>query len=86
MTSTHERDIRDHQHPQLLDEIGHNHAGLNIATIPMPSGRSVIRQLGVYDYLVKPVSRAILKQALSQFGDELGSIMGAPADRSALGQ
>lgn len=65
----------DCQYPRLLDQIRSNRPGLNVVTMPMPSGRSAIRQRGVHEYLVKPVSRAILKKALSSFGDELSSIM-----------
>ncbi len=66
---------RERQYPRLLAEIGRYQRGLNIVTLPMPSGRSVIRQRGVHDYLVKPVSRAMLKKALSQWDDDLRSIM-----------
>ena len=66
---------RGERHPQLLDEISGNHLGLTIITLPMPSGRSAIRERGVHDYLVKPVSRAMLGKALSQFGADLRSIM-----------
>lgn len=66
---------RDHGYSQLLDEVRRGHDGLHVVTIPSPSGRTAIRQRGVYDYLVKPVSRAMLKKVLSQFGDGLGSIM-----------
>ena len=66
---------RDHQYSQLLDEVRRSHSGLHVVTIPTPSGRTTIRQRGVYDYLVKPVSRAMVKKVLSQFGEGLGSIM-----------
>ena len=36
---------------------------------------AAIRQRGVYDYLVKPVSREMLAKVLSQFGAALRSIM-----------
>lgn len=65
----------DQEYPQLLDQVRRFHRGLPVVTMPMPSGRSAIRQRGVYDYLVKPVSRAHLNKALAPFGDELGSIM-----------
>ena len=65
----------DQEYPQLLDQIRRFHRGMPVVTMPMPSGRSAIRQRGVHDYLVKPVSRAQLYKALSPFGDELGSIM-----------
>lgn len=65
----------DHQYPRLLGQIRSNRPGLNVVTMPMPSGRSAIRQRGVHEYLVKPVSRAILKKALSPFGEALNSIM-----------
>ncbi|MCY4062157.1 MAG: ATP-binding protein [Chloroflexi bacterium] len=65
----------DHPYSQLLDEVRRRHFGLHVVTIPTPSGRSAIRQRGVHDYLVKPVSRAMLQKVLSQFGEGLGSIM-----------
>ena len=65
----------NHEYPQLLDQIRRFHLDMNVFTLPMPSGRSAIRQRGVYEYLVKPVSRAHLNKALAPFGDELGSIM-----------
>lgn len=65
----------DQDYPRLLDQIRRFHRGLPVVTMPMPSGRSAIRQRGVHDYLVKPVSRAHLNRALAPFGDELGSIM-----------
>lgn len=75
---------RKGQYPRLLDEIGRDHRGLNLVTLPMPSGRSAIRQRGVHDYLVKPVSRAMLKKALSQFGADLRSIMIIDDNRDIL--
>ena len=66
---------RDHHYMRLLDQIRRHHLGLHVVTMPMPSGRMAIRQRGVYDYLVKPVSRATLKKSLSHFGDALRSIM-----------
>lgn len=65
----------DHEYPQLLDQIRQFHRGMPVVTMPMPSGRSAIRQRGVHDYLVKPVSHAHLNKGLAPFGDELGSIM-----------
>ncbi|MCY3797616.1 MAG: ATP-binding protein [Chloroflexi bacterium] len=65
----------DQEYPQLLDQIRRFHRGAPVVSMPMPSGRSAIRQRGVHDYLVKPVSRAQLNKALAPFGDELGSIM-----------
>ena len=65
----------DQDYPRLLDQIRRFHRGLPVVTMPMPSGRSAIRQRGVHDYLVKPVSRAHLNKALAPFGDELSSIM-----------
>ena len=65
----------NHKYSQLLDLSKRNHIALNIVTMPMPSGRAAIRQRGVHDYLVKPVSREMLNKVLSQFGDALGSIM-----------
>ena len=75
---------RDQPYPRLLDEIGRNQRGLNVVRLPMPSGRSATRQRGVHDYLVKPVSRAMLKQALSQFDDDLRSIMIIDDNRDIL--
>ncbi len=65
----------DQEYPQLLDQIRQFHPGMPVVAMPMPSGRSAIRQRGVHDYLVKPVSRAHLNKALAPFGDQLGSIM-----------
>ena len=65
----------DHRYPRLTDRIKRNHFSLNLITLPMPSGRAAIRQRGVYDYLVKPVSREMLAKVLSQFGAALRSIM-----------
>ena len=66
---------RDHQYSRLLDQVRHSRFGLHVVTIPTPSGRTLVRQRGVYDYLVKPVSRAMLQKVLTQFGDGLGAIM-----------
>ena len=66
---------QDHQFQQLLCRIKAKHSSLSVITMPMPSGRAAIRQRGVYDYLVKPVSREMLNKVLSHFGDALQSIM-----------
>ena len=65
----------DHDYRHLLKEIQRLNINLNVVTLPMPSGREAIRQRGVAEYLVKPVSRETLNKALAQFGDALRSIM-----------
>ena len=64
-----------HDYRQLQEQIALEGASRNIITAPMPSGRAVVRQRGVTDYLVKPVSRDTLVKALSPFGERLQSIM-----------
>ncbi len=65
----------NHHYPRLVKQIGEEHSDLNLITMPMPSGRATIRQRGVYDYLVKPVSLETLRKVLSHFGAALRSIM-----------
>ena len=65
----------DHNYPLLLEGIRQRPRALSLITLPMPSGREAIRQRGVYDYLVKPVSREMLAKVLATFGAELSSIM-----------
>ncbi len=56
-------------YPRLLEQVKQEaYAALNIIRLPMPSGRAAIRRRGVSDYLVKPVSREMLRKALAQFG------------------
>ena len=62
-------------YPRLAEAICRDHAAVNVIRMPMPSGRAVIRQRGVHDYLVKPVSLETLRKALAQFGEGLRSIM-----------
>ena len=66
---------RDHNYPQLLDRVKQQPKSLSLITLPMPSGRAAIRQRGVYDYLVKPVSREMLAKVLASFGEDLRSVM-----------
>ena len=65
----------DHAYARLLKRIQEQHAELSLISMPMPSGRSAIRQRGVHDYLVKPVSLDALKTMLRQFEAPLRSIM-----------
>lgn len=66
---------QDHKYPGLLERARRQPRALSLITLPMPSGRAAIRQRGVYDYLVKPVSREMLVKVLASFGDDLRSIM-----------
>ncbi len=66
---------QDHKYPQLLDRVKQQPKSLSLITLPMPSGRAAIRQRGVYDYLVKPVSREMLAKVLASFGEDLRSVM-----------
>ena len=65
---------QNHNYARLLEKLK-QHDRLNLITMPMPSGRAAIRQRGVHDYLVKPVSLEILTKVLAQFGPTLQSIM-----------
>ena len=65
----------DHGYSRLLSQVAARHSELSLITMPMPSGRAFIRQRGVYDYLVKPVSLEALRKTLAQFGAGLSSIM-----------
>jgi len=66
---------QDHIYPQLLERVKQQPKSLSLITLPMPSGRAAIRQRGVYDYLVKPVSREMLAKVLAGFGEDLRSVM-----------
>ena len=66
---------RDNNYTALLDRVRQGAKALSLITLPMPSGRAAIRQRGVYDYLVKPVSREMLAKVLATFGADLHSIM-----------
>lgn len=66
---------QNHRYAGLRQEIEQHHSDINLITMPMPSGRAAIRQRGVYDYLVKPVSLETLRGVLGQFGAALQSIM-----------
>ena len=56
----------DHNYRHLLAEIQRLNISVNVITLPMPSGREAIRQRGVAEYLVKPVSReTLIKRSLS---------------------
>ena len=50
---------------RLLECAASSSKALSLITLPMPSGRAAIRQRGVYDYLVKPVSREMLAKVLA---------------------
>ena len=66
---------QDHNYSRLLGRVNSWPRAPSLITLPMPSGRAAIRQRGVYDYLVKPVSREMLAKVLASFGAGLGSIM-----------
>ena len=66
---------QERNYPQLLERVRQLSRAPSLITLPMPSGRAAIRQRGVYDYLVKPVSREMLAKVLATFGGELASIM-----------
>ncbi len=66
---------RDHNYQRLQKRIDALDLALNVITLPMPSGRAAIRQRGVSDYLVKPVSRETLRKALARYGEAARSIM-----------
>ncbi len=66
---------RDHPYQRLQKRIDALDLALNVITLPMPSGRAAIRQRGVSDYLVKPVSREMLRKALARYGEAARSIM-----------
>ncbi len=66
---------QDHNYAELLDRARQQPKALSFITLPMPSGRAAIRQRGVYEYLVKPVSREMLVKVLASFGADLRSIM-----------
>ncbi len=66
---------QDHDFAALLERVRTQPRALSLITLPMPSGRAAIRQRGVYDYLVKPVSREMLATVLASFGEDLESIM-----------
>ena len=64
-----------HNYSQLLERVRQGARAPSLIKLPMPSGRAAIRQRGVYDYLVKPVSREMLAKVLTTFGENLASIM-----------
>ena len=66
---------RDHPYQRLQKRVDALDLALNVITLPMPSGRAAIRQRGVSDYLVKPVSREMLRKALARYGEAARSIM-----------
>ena len=66
---------QNHSFPSLHDQATALHSELNLITMPMPSGKAAIRQRGVHDYLVKPVSLETLRKTLARFGEGLRSIM-----------
>ena len=66
---------RDHPYQRLQKRVDALELALNVITLPMPSGRAAIRQRGVSDYLVKPVSREMLRKALARYGEATRSIM-----------
>ena len=66
---------QDHHYFRLQERIDALGFALNVITLPMPSGRAAIRQRGISDYLVKPVSREMLQKVLARFGEAARSIM-----------
>ena len=66
---------QDHRYPRLMKEANRLDISLSVITLPMPSGRAAIRQRGISEYLVKPVSREMLQKVLARFGDTLHSVM-----------
>ena len=62
-------------HQRLRARIAEHHAGLNVISLPPLSGREATRARGVHDYLVKPVSREMLRQALAPYNADLRSVM-----------
>ena len=66
---------QDQPYRKLRQRIKDQKRGLSLITMPMPSGRAAIRQRGISEYLVKPVSREILVKTLERFGDGARSIM-----------
>ncbi|MDE2819743.1 MAG: response regulator [Chloroflexota bacterium] len=66
---------RDHQYQHLEERIDALDLALDVITLPMPSGRAAIRQRGISDYLVKPVSRDMLRKVLARYGEAVRSIM-----------
>lgn len=66
---------QNHNYLQLLERVRQGDRTLSLITLPMLSGRAAIRRRGVYDYLVKPVSREMLAKVLATLGADLTSIM-----------
>lgn len=66
---------QDHEYGRLLERVRERHSDIALISMPMPSGRAAIRQRGVHEYLVKPVSLEMLRKTLGRFGEGLRSIM-----------
>lgn len=66
---------QNHSYQRLAERIDTLDLALDLITVPMPSGRAAIRQRGISDYLVKPVSRDMLRKALARYGEAARSIM-----------
>ncbi len=69
---------------KLRQRVERERPSLNVIHSPMPSGRASIRRRGLRDYLVKPVSREMLRKALSPFAGNLRSIMIIDDNRDIL--
>src|SRR5262249_55751183 len=46
-----------------------------LITCPMPSGRRIMQNLGVRDYLVKPVTQPILQEAIARLAQPIKSVL-----------
>ena len=66
---------RDKPYRRLRGRIERERRALHVISLPMPSGRAAIRQSGISEYLVKPVSRETLRKTLARYGDGARSIM-----------
>src|SRR6185369_3117883 len=46
-----------------------------LITCPMPSGRRIMQNLGVSDYLIKPVTQRVLQDAIARLAQPIKSVL-----------
>ncbi len=69
--------VMDAKYAQQLDPAAREHLGeiAPLITCPMPSGRRIMQNLGVRDYLVKPVTQPILQEAIARLAQPIKSVL-----------
>lgn len=69
--------VMDSKYAQELDPVIRDELSeiAPLITCPMPSGRRIMQNLGVRDYLVKPVTQSVLQGAIAQLAQPIKSVL-----------